>query len=116
MKEIHRTVLKRVFLYLDTFASRFPDEHGDVQVIGRIQTLVNLARLQVIDTDDLLTKKQTAELLGISVPTLFVHVDRHDLHPILWHWLEVYDRDEVLALQRYRTLASSPQGTGGDAA
>jgi hypothetical protein len=116
LKETHRTILKRVFLYLDTFAPRFPDEHEDVQVIGRIQTLVHLARLQVIDTDDLLTKKQAAELLGISVPTLFAHVDRHDLHPILWHWLEVYDRDEVLALQRYRMLASSPQGTGGDAA
>jgi hypothetical protein len=116
LKEAHRTILKRVFSYLDTFVPRFPDEHGDVQVINRIQTLVNLARLHVIDHDDLLTKRQAAELLGISVPTLSAHVDRHDLHPILWHWLEVYDRDEVLALRHFRMFASSPHGTGGDAA
>ena len=116
LNETHQIVLKRVFLYLDSIVLRFPNEHGDGQVIYRIQRLVNQARLCVTDIDDLLTDKQAADLIGISVPTLYAHVEQHDLHPITWHWLELYDRDEVLALQHHRMTASFPHGTGGDAA
>ena len=116
LKETHQTVLKRVFLYLDFFAHRGKEVHGDTRVISRIQTLVNQARLCVIDTSDLLTHRQAADLLGICIPTLYAHVEQHDLHPITWHWLEFYDRDEVLALQRHRITASFPRGPGGDAA
>jgi hypothetical protein len=116
LKETHQTIVKRVFLHIDSCASCSPDEQRDVQVISRIQRLVNQARLCVTDIDDLLTDKQAAELIDISVPTLSAHVEQHDLHPITWHWLELFDRGEVLALQHHRMTASSPQGTGGDAA